>query len=106
MSTVEIFFIVTASHEFTKQLEFDSSDIAQSVKCFDVDQKVGDSTPFCATIFLPKIVACWHMSLQVETHNQNNCCVTEQIEYCKRGNFRVGVIFAIIAILPLRNCKR
>ena len=35
----------------------------------------------CAPPFLPTMFACWHTSLQMETHNQNDRSVIIQIEY-------------------------
>ena len=45
--------------------------IAYMVERRDDDLEIAGhgSSPLHATIFLPTMIACWHTSLQVETHN-------------------------------------
>ena len=46
--------------------------VAQLVGHRTDDLEIACSSPLYATIFLPTMFACWHNSLQVETHNQND----------------------------------
>ena len=58
-----------------------SADVTQMGKRLNCNLKVTGSSPLCTTIFPQKMFACWHMSLQVKIHNQNDWRVTNQIEY-------------------------
>ena len=45
------------------------------------DLEVVGSSPLFVNIFLQTKLACWHMSLQLETHSQKDWSVTNQIEF-------------------------
>ena len=41
--------------------------------------KIAGSSPLFATIFPPTMFTCWHTSLHVKIHNQNDRSVANQI---------------------------
>ena len=45
------------------------ADTATLVENWDDDLDIAGLSPLYATIFLPTMSACWHTSLQMETHN-------------------------------------
>ena len=69
------------------------TEIARFGKRWEVDPKVAGSTLLCATIFLEIKFTHGHMSLQLETNNQNDCSVKNQIEYTGlRQGFHLYII--------------
>ena len=60
----------------------------------DIDPKVAGSIPLCTTIFLPTIFACWHSSLHLKIHNQNEWSAKKnQVEFT---GLRQGLTFSFI----------
>ena len=47
-----------------------SADTAQLVERWNDYLEIACLSPLYATIFLPTMFACWHTSLQAETHNK------------------------------------
>ena len=76
--SIILFYCTVLSKVFKTPL-YISADAAHFVSERTVIQKIAGSSLLCTTIFLQTMFACWHTSLHVKAHNQNDWSVTNQI---------------------------